>query len=124
VTTFSTFDSVEVTWTQEALEALNEFPEGHVRRRAHARIEKNARIQKVNAVSLSFVNKILNERAVKENVDGKGKNGSEKIGNGQGLTKESLIELGSSLKAEDFNWSNEAIGSLDRGFVNQYWAMV
>ena len=95
--------------SQEALEALNEYPEGHVRRRAHARIEKNARIQKVNAVSLSFVNKILNERAVKEDVNGKGKNG-----NGQGLTRESLIELGSSLNAEDFNWSKEAIGRLEK----------
>ena len=112
VTTFSTFDSVEVTWTQEALEALNEYPEGHVRRRAHARIEKNARIQKVNAVSLSFVNKILNEKAIKENVNGKGKSNGN--GNGNGLTKESLIELGSSLNAEDFNWSKEATGRLEK----------
>jgi nucleotide-binding universal stress UspA family protein len=114
VTTFSTFDSVEVTWTQEALEALNEYPEGHVRRRAHARIEKNARIQKVNAVSLSFVNKILNEKAIKENVDGKGKDDNGGNGSGQGLTKESLIALGTSLNAEDFNWSKEAVGRLER----------
>ncbi len=107
VTTFNTFDSVEVTWTQEALDALNEYPEGHVRRRAHARIEKNARIQKINAVSLSFVNKILNERAVKDN-------GNGKISDGKGLTKDSLIELGSSLNAEDFNWSKDAMGRLEK----------
>jgi hypothetical protein len=107
VTTFNTFDSVEVTWTQEALDALNDYPEGHVRRRAHARIEKNARIQKINAVSLSFVNKILNERAVKDN-------GNGKISDGKGLTKDSLIELGSSLNAEDFNWSKDAMGRLEK----------
>ena len=45
-TTVTTFDSVQVTWTQDALDYLNQFPEGHIRRRAHARIEKNARVQK------------------------------------------------------------------------------
>jgi len=62
-TTVTTFDSVEVTWTQDAMEFLEKFPEGHVRRRAHARIEKNARIQKINTISEAFASKIINEKA-------------------------------------------------------------
>ena len=62
-TTVTTFDSVQVTWTQDALEFLEQFPEGHVRRRAHARIEKNARIQKIETISQAFASKIINEKA-------------------------------------------------------------
>ncbi|NIQ01252.1 MAG: universal stress protein, partial [Nitrospinaceae bacterium] len=60
-TTVTTFDSVQVTWTQDALDYLNQFPEGHIRRRAHARIEKNARVQKVNTISVAFAKNLLND---------------------------------------------------------------
>ena len=63
VTTFTTFDSVEVSWTQEALDKLDTYPLGHVRNRARARVEKNARVQKVNAVSLAFFDKVLDEKS-------------------------------------------------------------
>ncbi len=60
-TTVTTFDSVQVTWTQDALDYLNQFPEGHIRRRAHARIEKNARVQKVSTISVAFAKDLLND---------------------------------------------------------------
>ncbi len=63
VKTFTTFDSVEVNWTQDALVKLDSFPAGHVRNRARARVEKTARVQKVSAISLAFFNKILEEKS-------------------------------------------------------------
>ncbi|GJL78098.1 MAG: hypothetical protein NPINA01_10870 [Nitrospinaceae bacterium] len=110
VTTFTTFDDIEVNWTQEALDYLNEFPEGHVRRRARARIEKNARIQKISAISVAFASKILNEKAIKENVDGKGKTN----GNGNPKTIQEVMEFGATFDPEDFKWSKEALERLER----------
>ncbi len=112
VTTFTTFDDIKVSWTQEALDFLEEFPEGHVRRRASARIEKNARIQKISTISMAFANKTVNEKAVKENVNGKGK-GNGKT-NGKPKTIQEIMEFGSTFKREDFNWSKEATERLER----------
>jgi hypothetical protein len=62
----TTFDDMTVQWTQDALDKLEEYPEGHVRRRAQARVEKNARIQKIDTISASFLDTILNEKIVKK----------------------------------------------------------
>ena len=52
-TTFTTLpDGVQVSWTQEALDCLNSFPQGHLRRKAHARVEKNARVQKLSLIHI------------------------------------------------------------------------
>ncbi|MBT5763715.1 MAG: universal stress protein [Nitrospina sp.] len=102
-TTFTTLpDGVEVSWTQEALDRLNEFPQGHLRRKAHARVEKNARVQKVNTVSLAFLNKILNEKI------SKGDSGDSKSIPGD------IREIGAALSPDDFTWSPEALERLER----------
>ena len=102
-TTFTTLpDGVQVAWTQEALDRLNEFPQGHLRRKAHARVEKNARVQKVNTVSLAFLNKILNEKI------SKGDSGDSKSIPGD------IREIGAALSPDDFNWSPEALERLER----------
>jgi len=102
-TTFTTLpDGVEVSWTQEALDRLNEFPQGHLRRKAHARVEKNARVQKVNTVSLAFLNKILNEKISKDD------SGDSKSIPGD------IREIGAALSPDDFNWSPEALERLER----------
>ena len=62
----TTFDDMTVQWTQDALDKLEEYPEGHVRRRAQARVEKNARIQKIDTISAAFLDTILNEKIVKK----------------------------------------------------------
>jgi hypothetical protein len=105
-TTFTTFDDVKVSWTQEALDRLNEFPQGHLRRKAHARVEKNARVQKVDTVSLAFLNKILNEK-IKKDGNGNGNDTSEKIPG-------DILSIGAALNSDDFNWSPEAIERLER----------
>ena len=102
-TTFTTLpDGVEVSWTQEALDRLNEFPQGHLRRKAHARVEKNARVQKVNTVSLAFLNKILNEKISKDD------SGDSKSIPGD------IREIGAALSPDDFTWSPEALERLER----------
>lgn len=99
-TTFTTFDSVEVNWTQEALDYLNEFPEGHVRKRAHAKIEKNARVQKIPSVSLSFAKEIINGKAFS-------------VANGNGA---SAIETESKNgpDPDGFTWTPEATERLEQ----------
>ncbi len=99
-TTFTTFDDVKVTWTQEALDRLNGFPQGHLRRKAHARVEKNARVQKVETVSLAFLEKILNEKIKKDDSDN--------------VIPGDIREIGAALSSDDFNWSPEALERLER----------
>jgi hypothetical protein len=80
-----------------------------LRRKAHARVEKNARVQKVNKVTAAFLDKILNEKIVKDNDNGNG-NGN---GASEGIPGD-ILSLGASLDAKDFNWSPEALERLER----------
>lgn len=123
-TTVTTFDSVQVTWTQDALDYLNQFPEGHIRRRAHARIEKNARVQKISTISVAFAKSLLNDK------DAGSKESSEGNGNGHGNTEgpaEGFKAYGDLEKFEGKNfcegveidpsrffWNDEAIGRIER----------
>jgi len=121
-TTVTTFDSVKVTWTQEAINFLEEFPEGHIRRRAHARIEKNARVQKVQEVSLEFAKEIINGKAIK----GKETNGSNGNGAENGKNEEQPVVADSSdiipgkPDVDGYTWEQEAIARLEqvpKGFM-------
>jgi len=67
----TTFDDKKVQWTEDALQKLEEYPDGHVRRRAQARVEKNARVQSIKTVSVAFLDQILNERIVKKTEENK-----------------------------------------------------
>ncbi len=99
VTTFTTFDSEEVQWTQDALDLLNEYPEGHIRRKAHARVEKNARVQKISPITVAFFEKILNE----------------KIGSSNGDDHRAK-----EMSADDFTWddkANERLELVPAGFM-------
>lgn len=119
-TTVTTFDSVQVTWTQDALDYLNQFPEGHIRRRAHARIEKNARVQKVATISVAFARDLLNDKGV----EAKQSNGN---GKAQVASKEGFRAYGDLPKFEGKNfskgieidpseyfWSDEAIARVEK----------
>lgn len=121
-TTVTTFDSIQVTWTQDALDYLNQFPEGHIRRRAHARIEKNARVQKVATISVAFAKDLLSDS---QTADVKSTNG-----NGHEATEEpaegfkSYGELpkfegknfskGIEIDPTQYFWSDDAIGRIER----------
>ena len=114
-TTVTTFDSVQVTWTQDALDFLNQFPEGHIRRRAHARIEKNARVQKISQISLEFARQII-----------QGKTPEKSNGNGNGNGEQAEAPAAETQAAEapadsgEFTWSPEALARLEqvpKGFM-------
>ena len=123
--TVTTFDSVQVTWTQDALDYLNQFPEGHIRRRAHARIEKNARVQKVSTISVAFAKNLLNDKDVdSEEPAGDGN------GNGHGAAEapaagfKAYGELekfegknfskGIEIDPGKFFWADDAIGRIEK----------
>ena len=73
-------------------------------------MEKNARIQKISAISVAFASNIINEKAVKENVNGKSKTNGE----GNPKTIQEVMEFGATFDPEDFNWSKEALERLER----------
>jgi len=60
----TTFDDKKVQWTEDALKSLEGYPDGHVRRRAQARVEKNARVQNIETISVAFLDQILNEKII------------------------------------------------------------
>jgi len=120
-TTVTTFDSVQVTWTQDALDYLNQFPEGHIRRRAHARIEKNARVQKITTISVAFAKNLLNDK----DVDSK-----ESKGNGHNAEQAPVagfkaygdldkfegknFSIGIEIDPAKFIWSDDAIARIEK----------
>ena len=56
-----TYDGRRLRWTQESRKALRVLTDAYQRRRAKARIEKAARRQKLNTVSLEFARRFIEE---------------------------------------------------------------
>ena len=75
-----------------------------MRRKAHARVEKNARIQKVGTVSLAFLDKILNDKIIQKDNENN---------QNEGIPGD-ILSIGADLNADDFNWSPEALERLER----------
>ena len=99
-----TFDDKKVQWTEDALQKLGEYPEGHVRRRAQARVEKNARVQNIETVSVAFLDQILNEKIVKKP--------------GENKALDSYMD--DEPKVSDFIWTEKANNRLElvpKGFM-------
>ena len=128
-TTVTTFDSVQVIWTQDALDYLNQFPEGHIRRRAHARIEKNARVQKVSTISVAFAKDLLNEKETgKEAVKDNGNDHKTGEAPAEGFKSYGELEAfegknfskGAEIDPTQFFWADDAIGRIEnvpQGFM-------
>ncbi len=55
------FDGVKVRWTEEAKKLLWTMTDAYARRRAKARIEKMARVQRLPAVTVDFANPVVQE---------------------------------------------------------------
>ncbi|MDP6477975.1 MAG: universal stress protein [Nitrospinaceae bacterium] len=102
----TTFDDITVQWTQDALDRLEEYPDGHVRRRAQARVEKNARIQNIETISASFLNQVLNDKIVQKNDKNEALNDY----------------MDDALEQTDYTWSAKAIERLElvpAGFMRE-----
>ncbi|MEC7640954.1 MAG: PCP reductase family protein, partial [Nitrospinota bacterium] len=100
----TTFDDKKVQWTADALQKLEGYPEGHVRRRAQARVEKNARVQSIETVSVAFLDRVLNEKITNKSEENK-----------------ALDEyMNDELKVTDFIWTEKANSRLElvpKGFM-------
>lgn len=59
--TETTYDGRKLTWTREAKRALWTIQDGYKRRRTKARIEKAARLRRLEAVSLEFAKQLIEE---------------------------------------------------------------
>jgi nucleotide-binding universal stress UspA family protein len=100
----TTFDDKKVQWTEDALLKLEGYPEGHVRRRAQARVEKNARVQNIETISVAFLDQILNEKIVKKPEENKALDNY----------------MDDEPKVSDFIWTEKANNRLDlvpKGFM-------
>ncbi|MCZ6679899.1 MAG: universal stress protein [Candidatus Poribacteria bacterium] len=56
-----TFDGVRLQWSDQAKKALRNVPRGYMRRNVKARIEKSARVQKIDTITNEFAMRIINE---------------------------------------------------------------
>jgi len=59
VSIVTSFDSKNFAWTHKALDRLDTLPPGHIRQKARARIEKNARSHNISTITLDFLNDVL-----------------------------------------------------------------
>lgn len=57
------FDGVKLAWTEEAKKLLRSVPSGYERRRAKARIEKSARIRRLQAITKELAAAVIEEDA-------------------------------------------------------------
>ena len=57
----TTYDGRKLKWTQEAKRALWTMKDAYQRRRAKARVEKRARIRKMNVVTLEYARQVVEE---------------------------------------------------------------
>ena len=57
--TEETFDGVKLTWTSEARKALQTVPSGYARRRAKAKIEKTARVRRLDTITAEMASQVV-----------------------------------------------------------------
>jgi len=101
----TSFDGKENQWTRHAWQRLDEYPKGHIRRKAQARVEKNARVQNVPLITLAFVDKIFSEKTTAK--------GSDQGGNGSSYAPAPVDE-------SKFQWTPEAVARIElvpQGFM-------
>ena len=57
--TEETFDGVKLTWTSEARKILQTTPSGYARRRAKAKIEKTARVRRLDTITTELASEVI-----------------------------------------------------------------
>ena len=111
------YDGRKLRWTQEARRALRGIDEAYLRRRTKARIEKSARLRKLETVTLEFAQKLIEEETGLPFAVSPGS-----AGEGDGPTPE-LEPDGTRLVARDahatplisaFAWTEDAIARIQR----------
>jgi nucleotide-binding universal stress UspA family protein len=112
----TTYDGRTLKWSQDAKRALWTMKDAYLRRRAKARVEKSARIQKLPTVTLEFARKVIEDETGDPLVLPEASNGE---------TAETVLtdEAGLKLVARDekknplfsrLEWTEEAVSRLFR----------
>jgi len=112
---------LKLRWTLEAKEELRRVPVAYMRRRAKARIEKNARVRKLSTITRDFVQPIVNESIVEGEAIGASpepsKNGAK---NASGRSDEAVTAEAAPLPTTEtiqlgtFTWTHDAVNRLNR----------
>src|SRR4030095_7548871 len=57
----TTYDGRKLRWTEDARKGLWTMKKGYTRRRVKARVEKSARMKKLDAITLDFARQVIEE---------------------------------------------------------------
>jgi len=93
------FDGVRLTWTDEAKALLRTVPSGYERRRAKARIEKSARVRRLQVITREVVAAVIDDNAERATI-------------APLAPSECAAPEGSASQASA--WTEEAVARLDR----------
>ncbi len=93
------FDGVKLAWTEEAKKLLRSVPSGYERRRAKARIEKSARIRKLQAITKELAASVIEQDAEEKSL---------------GLPVQTTVPSTAGNPNGAFVWTEEAVARLNR----------
>lgn len=97
----TSFDSKEVKWTQNAWKRLDDYPQGHIRRKAQARVEKNARVKNIAIITVGFVDNIFNEKTTDRGSD-------------NGVKESRAVPDANESRKPEFKWMPEAVDRIEK----------
>ena len=114
----TTYDGRKLQWSQEARKGLWTMKNAYLRRRVKARVEKRARMKKLDAITLEFARQVIEEETgapleikAPSILDGKGANPAGATASGGGAGSEAKLITRDERKnplISTFDWTNEA----------------
>ena len=114
----TTYDGRKLRWSQEARKGLWTMKNAYQRRRVKARVEKRARMKKLDAITLDFARQVIEEETgapleiqAPSPHDGKGANPAGATASGGGAGSEARLITRDERKnplISTFDWTNEA----------------
>lgn len=110
-----TFDGVKLKWTEEARKLVKGIPDGYQRRRAKAKIEKKARVRKIETITVEMVKEVVDDPAADTgNLEARGKLGQRATDESGGA--------GRNVRDGAYSWTPNAMARLNRvpeGFMRK-----
>ena len=114
----TTYDGRKLQWSQEARKGLWTMKNAYMRRRVKARVEKRARMKKLDAITLEFARQVIEEETgapleiqAPSILDGKGVNPAGATASGGGAGSEAKLITRDERKnplISTFDWTSEA----------------
>ena len=114
----TTYDGRKLRWSQEARKGLWTMKNAYLRRRVKVRVEKRARMKKLDAITLEFARQVIEEETgapleiqASSPHDGKGANPAGATASGGGAGSEARLITRDERKnplISTFDWTNEA----------------